>query len=246
MCPVHTRVSWFAPDDADVFFGREQLVEELVGRLDESAFLAVVGPSGSGKSSLVRAGVVPALRRRNETLRVALFSPGEHPLAELAPARDAGLLVIDQFEEAFTLCRDEEERREFIERLLDAAERGTPVLVALRADFYGHCATYPRLAAAFKHRQELVGPMSEEELRRAIEGPAQHAGLVLEPGLVEAVLRDVVGEPGAAASPLAQPARDVEAQKRSDADADRLPAGGRRPGSDREDGRDGVPRGTLA
>jgi WD40 repeat protein len=137
------------------------------------------------------------LRRRNETLRAALFSPGEHPLAELAPARDAGLLVIDQFEEAFTLCRDEEERREFIERLLDAAERGTPVLVALRADFYGHCATYPRLAAAFKHRQELVGPMSEEELRRAIEGPAQHAGLVLEPGLVEAVLRDVVGEPGA-------------------------------------------------
>ncbi len=187
----------FQPDDADVFFGREQLVEELVGRLEESAFLVLVGPSGSGKSSLVRAGVVPALRRRDETLRVALFSPGEHPLAQLRPARDAGLLVVDQFEEVFTLCRDGEERRAFIEALLDAAERGTPVLLALRADFYGHCATYPRLAAALKHRQELVGPMSEEELRRAIEGPAQHAGLVLEPGLVEAVLRDVVGEPGA-------------------------------------------------
>jgi WD40 repeat protein/class 3 adenylate cyclase len=194
-CPYKGLVP-FEADDADVFFGREQLVEDLVGRLDEAPFLAVVAPSGNGKSSLVRAGVVPALQRR-DGLCAALFSPGEHPLAELAAAGDADLLVVDQFEEVFTLCRDEGERRAFIDALLDSAERRTRVVVALRADFYGHCAAYPRLAAALEERQALVGPMSEDELRRAIERPAEQAGLVLEPGLVEGILRDVVGEPGA-------------------------------------------------
>jgi WD40 repeat protein/class 3 adenylate cyclase len=195
-CPYKGLVP-FDADDADVFFGREQLVEELVDRLDEAPFLAVVAPSGNGKSSLVRAGVVPALERRTGRLHPALFSPGEHPLAELAAAGDADLLVVDQFEEVFTLCRDEEERRTFIDALLGTAKRGLRVVVALRADFYGHCAAYPRLAAALEDRQALVGPMSEDELRRAIEGPAERAGLLLEPGLVEAILRDVVGEPGA-------------------------------------------------
>src|SRR5437868_462487 len=122
---------------------------------------------------------------------------GAHPLAQLDRGRDASLLVVDQFEEVFTLCRNEEERATFIETLLDRAEKGAWVIVALRADFYGHCATYPRLAGALEQRQALVGPMSEEELRRAIERPGEHAGLVLEPGVVEAVLRDVAGQPGA-------------------------------------------------
>jgi WD40 repeat protein/class 3 adenylate cyclase len=195
-CPYKGLVQ-FEPDDAELFFGREHLVEDLVGRLDVAPFLAVVGPSGSGKSSLVRAGVVPELQRRDGALHPDLFSPGEHPLAELALAGDSRLVVVDQFEEVFTLCRDEDERRAFVDALLDAAERGTRVVVALRADFYGHCARYPRLAAALEERQALVGPMSEEELRRAIERPAEHAGLLLEPGLVEGILRDVVGEPGA-------------------------------------------------
>jgi WD40 repeat protein/class 3 adenylate cyclase len=195
-CPYKGLVP-FDADDADVFFGREQLVEELVDRLDEAPFLAVVAPSGNGKSSLVRAGVVPELERRTGRLHPALFSPGEHPLAELAAAGDADLLVVDQFEEVFTLCRDEDERRTFIDALVGSAERGLRVVVALRADFYGHCAAYPRLAAALEDRQALVGPMSEDELRRAIERPAEGAGLLLEPGLVEGILRDVVGEPGA-------------------------------------------------
>jgi WD40 repeat protein/class 3 adenylate cyclase len=194
-CPYKGLVP-FDAEDADVFFGREELVEDLVARLDEASFLAVVAPSGNGKSSLVRAGVVPELQRRDD-LRAAIFSPGEHPLAGLAAAGDAGLLVVDQFEEVFTLCRDEAARSAFIEALLDAAERGLRVVIALRADFYGHCAAYPRLAAALEDRQALVGPMSEDELRRAIERPAEHAGLLLEPGLVEGILRDVVGEPGA-------------------------------------------------
>src|SRR5918995_2382886 len=195
-CPYKGLVA-FEPEDADLFFGREQLVEALAGRLEDAPFLAIVGASGSGKSSLVRAGVTPALQGRDGTLHAALFSPGKRPLAELAAGGDARLLVVDQFEEVFTLCRDEEERRAFIDALLAATEGGTRVVIALRADFYGHCAVYPRLAAALEDHQALVGPMSEEELRRAIERPAERAGLLLEPGLVEGILRDVVGQPGA-------------------------------------------------
>jgi WD40 repeat protein/class 3 adenylate cyclase len=182
----------FQPDDADLFFGREELVAELVGRLEEAPLLAVVGPSGSGKSSLVRAGIVPRLERRT-----AIVTPGAHPLHELRAAGDSEVLVVDQFEEVFTLCRDDDERRVFIEAILVLADRGNRVILALRADFYGHCASYPRLAAALEEHQTLLGPMREEELRRAIERPAEQAELVLEPGFVEGVLRDVVGEPGA-------------------------------------------------
>jgi WD40 repeat protein/class 3 adenylate cyclase len=182
----------FQPDDADLFFGREELVAELVGRLEEAPLLAVVGPSGSGKSSLVRAGIVPQLE-----LRTAIVTPGAHPLGELRAAGDSEVLVVDQFEEVFTLCRDDDERRVFIEAILVLADRGTRVILSLRADFYGHCASYPRLAAALEEHQALLGPMSEEELRRAIERPAERAELILEPGFVEGVLRDVVGEPGA-------------------------------------------------
>jgi WD40 repeat protein/class 3 adenylate cyclase/energy-coupling factor transporter ATP-binding protein EcfA2 len=188
----------FEPEDSELYFGREQLVEELAGRLEQSSFLAVVGPSGSGKSSLVRAGLVPALRRTSgHDPSPAIFSPGPHPLTQLADAGEASLLVVDQFEEVFTLTRDEDERQSFVDALLDTAGRGAWVVIALRADFYGHCASYARLASALERNQALVGPMSEEELRRAIERPAEQAGLVLEPGMVEAILRDVVGQPGA-------------------------------------------------
>jgi WD40 repeat protein/class 3 adenylate cyclase/energy-coupling factor transporter ATP-binding protein EcfA2 len=187
----------FEPEDSELFFGREQLAKDVAARL-ATGFLAVVGPSGSGKSSLVRAGVVPALQHSADgELRTTIFAPGVHPLAQLGGAREASLLVVDQFEEVFTLCRDEEERAAFIDALLDRAAGGARVVVALRADFYGHCAAYPRLAGALEERQALLGPMSEEELRRAIERPAEHAGLLLEPGVVEGILRDVVGRPGA-------------------------------------------------
>jgi len=195
-CPYKGLLT-FEPEDSELFFGREQLVEDITARLTASRFLAVVGPSGSGKSSLVRAGVVPRLQRAADgKARTAIFSPGAHPLAQLAEAGDASLLVVDQFEEVFTLCRDEEERSAFVDALLDAAADKARVIVALRADFYGHCAAYPRLASALEERQALVGPMSEEELRRAIERPGEQAGLVLEPGVVEGILRDVAGQPG--------------------------------------------------
>jgi WD40 repeat protein/class 3 adenylate cyclase/energy-coupling factor transporter ATP-binding protein EcfA2 len=220
-CPYKGLVP-FQPEDAELFFGREALVAALLAKLEEAPFLAVVGPSGSGKSSLVRAGLVPALERTGGTS--IILSPGQHPLRELALGLSEVLghqvdalierlsadpralsaeigrvaVVVDQFEEVFTLCRSEEERSSFIGALLGLlAGAEARVILALRADFYGQCAQYPALASALEKHQGLIGPMSEEELRRSIERPADEAGLVLEPGLVEAILRDVIGEPGA-------------------------------------------------
>ena len=195
-CPYKGLVP-FEPEDTELFFGREELVEQIVDRLRRAPFLAVLGPSGSGKSSVVRAGVVPDLERGGGASTASIITPGEDPLAELAETRGAAVLVVDQFEEVFTLCDDEEERRAFIDGILERADDGTTVIIALRADFYGHCAAYPRLAATLGDQQMLVGPMSEEELRRAVERPAEQAGLLLEPGLVEGIVRDVIGEPGA-------------------------------------------------
>jgi WD40 repeat protein len=112
--------------------------------------------------------------------------------------------MVDQFEEVFTLCHDEIERITFIDQLLSAAReetKKTTVVIALRADFYSHCAQYPLLRQAVATEQEYIGQMTTEELRRAIEEPAQRAGWELEQGLVDVLLQDVGAyrsqEPGA-------------------------------------------------
>ncbi len=111
------------------------------------------------------------------------------------------LVVIDQFEELFALCRDEAERRGFVDNLMTAVspetDGPTTVILTLRADFYAHCASYPQLREAVARHQEYIGPMSTEELRRAIEEPAKRGGWELEPGLVDTLLKDVGDEPGA-------------------------------------------------
>jgi WD40 repeat protein len=110
------------------------------------------------------------------------------------------LLVVDQFEELFTLCRYEEERTAFIDNLLTAAceENGSAVaVIALRADFYAYCAGYPQLREALARQQEYIGAMSDEEMRRAIEEPALRGRWEFEPGLVDLLLHDVGHEPGA-------------------------------------------------
>jgi WD40 repeat protein/DNA-binding SARP family transcriptional activator len=243
--PPFRGLRYFDVGDADLFFGRESLTTTLVKRLSIEPFIAVIGASGGGKSSVVRAGVVAALSRpkdgRSNTSSsydppcwdVHLLTPTAHPLAELASsvaetslpkdgrrrllnelardpfglqrflgsARSTGrrpLLVVDQFEEVFTLCLDEFEREAFIENLLTAAQAGAAsVVVALRADFYSHCARYPALREAVAQHQEFVGPMNPAELRRAIEAPAARGDWTLERGLVELLLRDVGEEPGA-------------------------------------------------
>ncbi|MET0973149.1 MAG: BTAD domain-containing putative transcriptional regulator, partial [Thermoleophilaceae bacterium] len=209
VCP-YKGLAHFDESDADYYFGREQLVAELVARLVGAPLLGVVGPSGSGKSSVVRAGLMPALAGGvlpgSEQWARVLIRPGEHPLDELNEAVDGiegdpkVVLVVDQFEETFTACRDEEERAAFVSELVRVARdqhgRGLVVL-AIRADHYGNCAAYPALAGLLAENHVLVGPMSRDELRRAVELPAQRAGLEVEPELVTALLDDVEEAPGA-------------------------------------------------
>ena len=156
----------FEPADGDLFFGREELAAAMVGDLRRSPFLAVVGASGSGKSSLVRAGLVPALADEG---RCVVMTPGHDPVAALEHVRrgdELALLVVDQLEEAFTLCPEEVARARFLDALIDLSESGTNVVTVLRADFYGRCAEHPRLGSAVAEHQRLLGPMRAEELRR--------------------------------------------------------------------------------
>ncbi len=270
--PPFKGLQHFDEADAALFFGREALTARLLSRIAASLatphaprFLAVVGASGSGKSSLVRAGLIPTLRRGEPWADGAphpeggtywpihVITPAAHPIEALAAsltrdsdsvratatlmddlagdprslhlyvrrllsveARKYGgvgeavlphahtpthlLLVVDQFEELFTLCRDEAERSAFVDNLITAAEINdgpTVVVVTLRADFYAHCAQFDNLRQALAHHQEYVGPMSRAEMRQAIEEPAQRDGWEFEPGLVDLLLQDVGEAPGA-------------------------------------------------
>ncbi|MFI6744348.1 hypothetical protein ACIBI9_66815, partial [Nonomuraea sp. NPDC050451] len=195
--------------DSGRFFGRDRLVEELHELLRRHRFAAVFGPSGSGKSSLLRAGLVPAARRETapsgESFGQSLiFTPGEHPMRHadrLLPGEDDSdaLIVVDQFEEVFTLCQDAGERGRFIDLLLSAREAQSRmrVVIAVRADFYGRCAEHRELTAALREANLLVGPMHPDELREAIVRPAIAEGLTVERALTAAIVADVADEPGA-------------------------------------------------
>jgi WD40 repeat protein/class 3 adenylate cyclase len=193
-CP-YRGLEAFEASDRHFFFGREEIVAELTARLAPGSLLALVGASGSGKSSVLRAGLVGAAQEGliAGVTKVELCTPGPTPPVDL-PGEAGGLLVVDQFEELFTRSTDADKREEFIDALL--AHPG-PVVVGVRADFYGRLSTHPQLARAVASNQILLGPMNPDELRRAITEPARAAGLRLEPGLVEVILRDVAGEPGA-------------------------------------------------
>ena len=221
ICPFKGLAS-FEPVDAEYYFGRERLVAELVARVVGAGFLGIVGPSGSGKSSVLRAGLLPALAGGvlpgSEGWRRLLLRPGERPLDELRrvlvsgaedplaealdalPANERLLLAVDQLEELFTACRSDTERAAFaatLARAADDREGRALVVVALRADFYGRFAVYPGLAELLGANHVLVGPMQASELRRAVELPAGRVGLRVEPELADALIDDVEGEPGA-------------------------------------------------
>jgi hypothetical protein len=247
VCP-YRGLQVFDVEHAPFFFGREALLEWLLKALrptntgQENRFLGIIGASGSGKSSLARAGLIAALKHGklpgSDAWSIAIFRPGENPLENLAvalanvktmtesevsqlqencakrenclhlttrlalqnmPPDRRVVILVDQFEEVFTLCQNETLRKGLIDNLIYAAtvaEGKTIVILTLRADFYGKCAAYPTLAAALSDQQILVGGMTDEELRLAIERPAQVAGAEFEPGLVDLLLKDMHAQAG--------------------------------------------------
>jgi WD40 repeat protein/DNA-binding XRE family transcriptional regulator len=250
--PPYKGLRYFGENDAELFFGRETLTDRLLSRVTvqlkaDLRFLAVIGASGSGKSSLVRAGLVPALRWRQPSSGwpILILTPTAHPLEALAaclsrdaqhsqPLRrladelerdpeclarslagiahaesvDQAVLVVDQFEELFTLCRSQAEQHAFIDNLMTAAslpEGLALVMIVLRADFYAHCARFNALRSAVSQAQEYIGPMTSDELRRAIAEPARAGHWELEPGLVELLLHDVGADVGHVPEPGALP-----------------------------------------
>ena len=215
LCP-YPGLTAFGPEQAQWFFGRDDatthLVAEAAERLQRGGALMVIGPSGSGKSSLLRAGLVPAIgegrlpEAGSARWPLAVFTPTAHPLSELSAqlerlkvASGRVVLIVDQLEEVFTLCQDEAERETLISRLGELARLpgGAPgkvtalVVLGLRADFYGQAARYPLLRDVLRDAPVLLDPMSEDELRQAIIFPAREVGLEIEPGLVEVLLRDL-------------------------------------------------------
>jgi WD40 repeat protein/class 3 adenylate cyclase len=219
LAPFHT-------EDAAYFFGRERLVGELAARTVGTGLLGVVGASGSGKSSAVMAGLVPSLSAGllpgSDRWRSVAMRPGEHPMQELETALawagvvpDGGdplaevlgnggragrlVLVIDQFEEVFAPGVDPDERDAFVRSLIGAAlddpER-IVIVLTLRGDLYGRLGEIQELAELFAANHVLLGPMSPDELRRAIEFPARRVGVHVESALADALIADVEEEPG--------------------------------------------------
>jgi WD40 repeat protein len=233
----------FQEADTSDFFGRDALVGRLLARLGERAvagrFLAVVGPSGSGKSSVVRAGLLPNLRQGSvpgsARWFVTEFVPGPHPLEELEAAllrvavnppaslleqlqwdtrglsravkrvlptddRTELVLLIDQFEEVFTLVEDERLRAHLLNSLALAVadpRSRLRVVLTLRADFYDRPLLYADLGELMRRGTELVLPLTARELEQAIVRPAAQTGVTLEPILLATMIKDVGDQPGA-------------------------------------------------
>ncbi|MFF9850207.1 caspase, EACC1-associated type [Streptomyces litmocidini] len=216
----------FPAEESGYFHGRDALTERLTALVESDAPhpLVLVGASGVGKSSLLRAGLLARLDRHPEAWPVLLLpAPGPRPMHALADlwARATGrdpkevraaldhgrlppprpdrpvcrLLIVDQFEEVFTRCRDAGERARFIGLLTSQRQEGPRVVLSLRADHYGSCLDHPGLVRALDHHRLNVPPMTEADLRVAVERPARAAGLSLQAGLTDRLLHDLRGGP---------------------------------------------------
>ncbi len=223
-CPWRGLAS-YEVEDAPWFAGREHLVAGLVSRLATTRLLAVVGPSGSGKSSALKAGVLAALARDalpgSSTWRQVVMRPGRHPMRELARAALGGhsgdlgdvlahlirteesahrtILVVDQMEEAWTACEDQGEREAFLDTLVELLgdlRSSASVVLALRADYVAAAAEHKKLAELMADGTLLVGSPTSAEIERAITRPAARAGLVIEDGLAKTMVDEAGNEPG--------------------------------------------------
>lgn len=216
-CPYPGMVP-FREEDRAHFFGRDKEIAEAVQLLRLHPFLAVIGSSGSGKSSLVFAGILPALRRAShfgrDRLAVKTLRPGAAPLEALASALEADanepdlvraataaaaeaplLLVIDQYEELFTTS--EQGQRAAFQAVLSllSAVSGLLIVLTMRADFYPDLMNSPLWDVVRAHRLEVTS-LRGGGLREAIVKPAEAAGVTVEPALVERLLADASDEPG--------------------------------------------------
>lgn len=230
----------FQETDVNDFFGREQLIDRLLQRLlnQDTQFLAIVGPSGSGKSSIARAGLIPRLRQgaitQSERWFVAEMLPSKNPMHDLAtallgvavtspdylleqlnadeqalhkiidqilPDDDTELvLLIDQFEEVFTLVESHAERVHFLNSITNAVTMPYSrlwVIITLRADFYDRPLLYQRFSELTRQHTEVVVPLTVEELEEVIVKPAERAGVQVDSGLLAAIIADVNEQPGA-------------------------------------------------
>ncbi len=244
VCPFRGLLP-FREEDAPFFFGREDATARLVEAVARHPFVAVVGASGSGKSSVVRAGLVPRLRADPSTVwEVATMVPTARPLNSLVnalsplvwpdlddevarrteankaaasledgtlflrdlveismtnqPGTQRLLLVVDQWEELYTLCRDDKAIRLFRDQLLDASESAPlTVIFTCRADFYGHVLGHrPLVERIACGAQVALGPMDERDLKQVIEAPAAKMGLEFDPFLADQILDDMGRGPG--------------------------------------------------
>jgi len=247
ICP-YRGLEYFDEAHADYFFGREDLTDQLIEKLRSHNFLAILGASGSGKTSVVRAGLIHKLRQGrafsgSNCWQVQIITPTEQPLKSLATAfvNSAGsaveraeqlrraegllrdgtsglayltraslqatqdqhlLLIIDQFEELFTLCQGthaERDRVRFINTLINALKEVKDVLtvvIVLRADFFGKCSHYHGLVEQIEQSLVTITPLTYEQIKASVVKPAEKVGLVCEANLVYNILMDIVGAPG--------------------------------------------------
>ena len=206
----------FKPEDRAFFKGREKLVQQLRTRLTEHGFLAVTGPSGSGKSSLVLAGLIPSLQAQDPSLSIATLRPGSDPVAQLDAALDRLLPLHPTATSRRRACRPGRTARSWWwtssrscspwPRTKPSAGRSSKgcgrigtaeVVITMRGDFVDDCALYPQFHTLLAARQLAIGFMTPTELRAAIEQQAEVVGLRFEVNLVNTILDAVAGQPGA-------------------------------------------------
>lgn len=211
-CP-YLGLASYHPGDEAVFHGRAAAVRALVGRTRTAVIVVVSGSSGAGKSSLVRAGLLPALGRGalpgSERWRPVVVVPGPRAVDDLAPLLTAEeppdtsppsvVLVVDQLEEIWTSGVPPAERQAFFDALLALLDDDvcTRVVLVVRGDHLGRLGEHAALTARVAEGIVLVPPLTEPELREVVEGPARTCGLTVDPDLVDAVLRDVHGQTAA-------------------------------------------------
>ena len=198
LCP-YLGLAGYEETDSALFVARDQVTARLLDRLRAASLLVVTGDSGAGKSSVVRAGLLPAVGAGgipgSAAWTCSVIRPGQ--LRKAATDGDVNLLVVDQAEELFTLDETDLSPSEVEDLLTAMMERGVRIILVLRADFYGRLGDLPRLADRVGLATELVTPMTEDELRRVIVEPARRVGLDVEPELVTEAISDVRGQAGA-------------------------------------------------